>query len=218
MTEEKEFPSDRADKFVVRFPEGMRERIAEAAKANNRSMNAEIVARLEKSFSASYIAAPTLLRSINQHGEVTSRDSKALVAELASLIRQASHLADIFNAFQDEDAFPSDDALANLPEWAVGDEPLIDEDGQVASFRKKPVFVNTSRDVLLKPLGKIASVIEHQNKDKDGRPILGDNGKPSATPIIPGINAPKRGLGSAKVSARNAPKPKMVSHKKKVTE
>lgn len=40
------------NKFLVRMPEGMRDRIAEAAKVANRSMNAEIVARLEKSFSA----------------------------------------------------------------------------------------------------------------------------------------------------------------------
>lgn len=39
-----------SDKYIVRFPEGMRDRIAEAAKANNRSMNAEIVARLESTF------------------------------------------------------------------------------------------------------------------------------------------------------------------------
>lgn len=41
-----------ADKFIVRLPEGMRDRIAEAAKGNNRSMNAEIVARLQQSFEA----------------------------------------------------------------------------------------------------------------------------------------------------------------------
>lgn len=35
-------PSRTAEQFVVRFPDGMRDRIAEAAKANNRSMNAEI--------------------------------------------------------------------------------------------------------------------------------------------------------------------------------
>jgi hypothetical protein len=51
MADSKEFPSDKADKFVVRFPEGMRDQIAEAAKANNRSMNAEIVSRLQGSFS-----------------------------------------------------------------------------------------------------------------------------------------------------------------------
>ena len=42
-----------ADKYVVRFPDGMRDRIAAEAKANNRSMNAEIIARLEQSFAMS---------------------------------------------------------------------------------------------------------------------------------------------------------------------
>ena len=41
-----------AEKYIVRFPDGMRERIAQAAKKSNRSMNAEIVARLEESFAA----------------------------------------------------------------------------------------------------------------------------------------------------------------------
>jgi hypothetical protein len=46
-------PATEADKFIVRLPVGMRRRIAEAAKANQRSMNAEIVARLQFSFEAS---------------------------------------------------------------------------------------------------------------------------------------------------------------------
>ncbi|MBR8344243.1 Arc family DNA-binding protein [Burkholderia ambifaria] len=49
MTKPTQPPSRTADQFVVRFPDGMRDRIAEEAKANNRSMNAEIVARLEAS-------------------------------------------------------------------------------------------------------------------------------------------------------------------------
>lgn len=43
-------PSRTAEQFVVRFPDGMRDRITEAAKASGRSMNAEIVARLQQSF------------------------------------------------------------------------------------------------------------------------------------------------------------------------
>ncbi len=39
-----------ADQFVVRMPPGMREKIAEAAENNGRSMNAEIISRLEQSF------------------------------------------------------------------------------------------------------------------------------------------------------------------------
>ena len=49
-----------ADKFVVRLPEGMRSRIAEVARLYHRSMNSEIIARLESSLSAegSLPAAP----------------------------------------------------------------------------------------------------------------------------------------------------------------
>lgn len=43
-------PSDTADKFMLRFPDGMRDRIREEAENNNRSMNAEIIARLASSF------------------------------------------------------------------------------------------------------------------------------------------------------------------------
>lgn len=39
-----------SDKFMLRFPDGMRDRIKAAADANGRSMNAEIIARLEASF------------------------------------------------------------------------------------------------------------------------------------------------------------------------
>lgn len=35
------------DKFMLRFPDGMRDAIAERAKSNGRSMNSEIVAALE---------------------------------------------------------------------------------------------------------------------------------------------------------------------------
>ena len=42
-------PSDQY-RYNLSFPPGLRDRIKEAAKANNRSMNAEIVTRLQKSF------------------------------------------------------------------------------------------------------------------------------------------------------------------------
>jgi hypothetical protein len=39
----KNYPSEAQDRFIVRLPDGMRDRIAEAARQNGRSMNAEIV-------------------------------------------------------------------------------------------------------------------------------------------------------------------------------
>jgi hypothetical protein len=46
MTKE---PLQPQDKYVLRMPDGMRDRIKAAAEKNNRSMNAEIIARLEAS-------------------------------------------------------------------------------------------------------------------------------------------------------------------------
>ncbi|MBA1278132.1 Arc family DNA-binding protein [Stutzerimonas stutzeri] len=46
-----------ADKFVVRLPDGMRDRIAEVANQGHRSMNSEIVERLARSFEADQAAA-----------------------------------------------------------------------------------------------------------------------------------------------------------------
>lgn len=47
---EKKYPSERQDQFIVRLPDGMRDRIRRAAEGNNRSMNAEIVATLEEKY------------------------------------------------------------------------------------------------------------------------------------------------------------------------
>ena len=51
-------PSRLADKFMVRFPEGMRDRLAAAARANRRSMNAELIIHLEAALAASDAQPP----------------------------------------------------------------------------------------------------------------------------------------------------------------
>lgn len=45
------YPSDEVDKTMLRFPPGLMSRIKEAAAANNRSMNAEIIDRLQRTVS-----------------------------------------------------------------------------------------------------------------------------------------------------------------------
>ena len=47
------YPSDDVEKTMVRFPPGMMDRLKAAASENHRSMNAEIIARLEASFTDS---------------------------------------------------------------------------------------------------------------------------------------------------------------------
>lgn len=52
------YPSDEAEKYIVRFPAGMRDQLKDAAKAANRTLNAEIVARLQASFKQEEAEAP----------------------------------------------------------------------------------------------------------------------------------------------------------------
>jgi hypothetical protein len=42
-----EAPAKKQDQFIVRLPDGMRNKVKESAELNNRSMNAEIIAGLE---------------------------------------------------------------------------------------------------------------------------------------------------------------------------
>lgn len=47
MEQRDAYPSELKDRFILRLPEGMRDRVADLARANGRSMNAEFVARLQ---------------------------------------------------------------------------------------------------------------------------------------------------------------------------
>jgi hypothetical protein len=92
----KSFPSQGLDKFVLRLPMGMRDRIGAAARANNRSMNSEIVARLEQSFAVmddktekrSKLAAARLLAWPSGSGEFEARLQR-LEQEVNKLGRKA---------------------------------------------------------------------------------------------------------------------------------
>ncbi len=52
------YPSQTADRFLLRLPDGMRNRISESADANNRTMTKEMVLRLQKSFEPTSEALP----------------------------------------------------------------------------------------------------------------------------------------------------------------
>lgn len=71
------YSSRTADKFVVRLPDGMRERIADVARSHHRSMNSEIIHRLEKSISAEEGDAGSLEEKIQR---LSQRDR--MVAEM----------------------------------------------------------------------------------------------------------------------------------------
>lgn len=75
-------PSDLADKFQLRLPEGMRERIAASARESGRSMNSEIVARLQEAFRSDAAA-----ERIEQKLDALLRQSDAIAEAVARIGR-----------------------------------------------------------------------------------------------------------------------------------
>lgn len=66
------------DKFMLRFPDGMRDRLKAAAADNNRSMNAEIIARLEASFAAAPERFAERFAKIEELVDILNNQLKAL--------------------------------------------------------------------------------------------------------------------------------------------
>jgi hypothetical protein len=86
--------SRHADKFVVRFPDGMRDQLKEAAAENGRSMNNEIVHRLGQTFysSDSITYAEKELRAYEERQAAKTQEER--VAEWAgNVIRINDHIA-----------------------------------------------------------------------------------------------------------------------------
>jgi hypothetical protein len=76
----KKIVSRESDKFMLRFPEGMREHVADAAARNRRSMNAEVLARLERTFRWDEVDHP--------HPAELTAEIQASAARLQELIRE----------------------------------------------------------------------------------------------------------------------------------
>lgn len=91
------------DKFMLRLPDGMRERIRAAAEAHNRSMNSEIVATLEKEYPPPrtdreiYELVDLLLDYLPQDGSVPGFDeaTTASLPELRRMLKNVLRSAEI---------------------------------------------------------------------------------------------------------------------------
>lgn len=76
----------------------LREKVEEAAKKSGRSMNAEIVARLNRSFSMPDLSGQTT--SLSEGGEVIHRDIVQHIADLQDLLKKAHWAANSLALFE----------------------------------------------------------------------------------------------------------------------
>lgn len=104
-----------ADKFVVRLPDGMRERIAEVAHGHHRSMNSEIIARLTRSL------------------EGEGADGNVFAVYLPDSVR-----AEIEPLAQDNDRSVIGEVLYRLKRLITTDE-LADEQGRMIGILQRRI-------------------------------------------------------------------------------
>lgn len=118
------YPSDKQDKFVLRLPDGMRDRIKSAAEANNRSMNAEIVATLEEKYPA---PKPESLRLVRLQAVVDMFDDVVADGEM-TLERRETELTIIKDMILKVISKMTDDELqrARAEIWFPGELDLLE--------------------------------------------------------------------------------------------
>ncbi|MDO9502148.1 Arc family DNA-binding protein [Falsiroseomonas sp.] len=141
MTDEPKYPSQMQERFIVRLPDGMRDRIAAAAKAGGRSMNAEIVLRLEQSFAEEKNAGTGDSGDLSKINDKLDRIAYLQRAE--KILRAAAKNGMTVDMHGSEDEMDYIVYLAQLA-WSEADglEKLVVnhiEGGRRFEFRRKPV-------------------------------------------------------------------------------
>lgn len=125
-----------SDKFMLRFPDGMRDKIAELAKANNRSMNAEIIARLQNSEQAHSPDLAFLLARMEMRAaeaELDNIELKAMLSEAAWCLKAA------LLSFAPDELASSEKLRERVAEWS---------ESVVAAMRYAGEFAEPDTDTL----------------------------------------------------------------------
>jgi len=155
------FPSQELEKIIVRLPEGMRERLSEVAKANNRSVNAEVVARLEQG-----LFPPLANRLRSLLGQISgargmSHITPSYIAEMIGEPR-ADTIESGF-AGQESLTFAQLESIANL--WGARSAWLKHGTGGMFPVERAPEFTARQAREFLESDSKKLSFVRSQSRN-----------------------------------------------------
>jgi len=183
MADEKsQYPSNAAPKFIIRLPPGMRDRIAESARANNRSMNAEVIARLEQGFNAPHEPYATMTQLERVLGKIAREQDRVMMG--VSLLRDmlGAYVREMFPRLSKEDqASPTFQSMRDLATASIE----MDAEG-IREAAKKIMAGQLSADLgdpteffeYLGQVNKAASERRQKMLDADDAPKGDDSKKP----------------------------------------
>lgn len=87
MSDDTKYPSQLAERFQIRLPAGLRDRIKVYAEAHGRSMNAEIIRLLEREFPEPWNVAELVSEMLALIGALDEASSREQIAELSSRLK-----------------------------------------------------------------------------------------------------------------------------------
>lgn len=90
-------------RITLRLPTDLHDSLTKAAASDNRSMNAEIISRLQQSLSEEHVSSPGYWARVSETGEITYRNAQELLSELAELTQRTHVLAQLVHHAQKED-------------------------------------------------------------------------------------------------------------------
>jgi len=143
--------AEKADQFPLRFPPGMRAEIKDAAKRNGRTMNAEIIDRLERAFNMDL--AMQVIGEGNAERERFKADLKSAHDELKAEARRWGDLEQYYGNRMKEDAATID----NLREELTMERRFAAANAELLS----------SMESLLKTLVKSSDEDHHERREID---------------------------------------------------
>lgn len=231
-------PSRTADQFVVRLPSGMRDRIKRLSDELGRSMNAQIVFMLEQYLASLDGQVHELQDALDKRAKAMERLAAYNIGELKLAMLKVLSFEE-FMILQDRVAdLGGTDRVLETPEAELKrqalDKTIQRSESESQSFYSK-IVGNTSLTTLLTTdeIGKIAERIvqlEHAHKavrakaaELNERFALTRNiaatpqTQGSQTPEIPGVNAPKKGLGAAPKEPKE-PQRRVIIRKRRVVK
>lgn len=114
--------NDSTIRITLRIPADLHEKLVKAASEDNRSMNAEIIQRLEKSLDPNQLKTPGKWGSISQDGQISFKGPQEMLDELQELTTRTQSIINIFQIAQKE---AEEIDLSNPPDF-----PFTDSDDQ----------------------------------------------------------------------------------------
>ncbi|EJC69376.1 Arc-like DNA binding domain protein [Rhizobium leguminosarum bv. viciae WSM1455] len=168
-----DFPSAKQDQFVLRLPDGMRERIKESAERNGRSMNAEIVALIEAAEDGGAAEAARFKTLLDEEREAFRRASTMVEQQMdmlldyrdivrranGQIVQQAKIIESICYIVTSLESAPDDDVLALVERMLTA--------AKVVQADHEPVDVKEAREELRKVNKAIEKADELLKKPKD---------------------------------------------------